>query len=112
MARRTVKKQKLAKAFSKLWIDNVKKLTEYYDDDDCKRRVEKRSPGDVQTEKMECLPDDDDHKISCHSGDTIIVEAEEDKLEERKGTAENSNSDIPALKRTHRIYGSLPSEWM
>lgn len=64
---------------------------------------------------MERLPDDDDDKISCHSGDTIIVEAdlaEEDKLEERKGTAENNNSDIPALKRTHTIYGSLPSEWM
>ena len=106
-----MKKRKLAKVFSKLSIDNVKKSTEYYYDDDCKRCVEKRSSADVQTEKMECLPDDDD-KISCHSGDTIIVEAEKDELEGRKGTAENSNSDIPALKRTHRIYGSLPSEWM
>ena len=88
-------------------------MAEYYDDDDdCKRCVEKRSSADVPTEKMECLPHDDDDKISCHSGDTIIVEAEEDKLEERKGTVENSNSDIPALKRTRRIYGSLPSEWM
>ena len=87
----------------------MKKLTEF---DDCKRCVKKRSSGDVQAEKMECLPDDDDDKISCHSGDTVIVEAEEGKLEERKGTAENSNSDIPALKRTHRICGSLPSEWM
>ena len=51
-------------------------------------------------------------KLVVTVGDTIIVEAEEDKLEERKGTVENSNSDIPALKRTHRIYGSLPSEWM
>ena len=48
-----MKKRKLAKALSKLSIDNVKKLTEYYDDDDCKRCVEKRSSDNVQTEKMD-----------------------------------------------------------
>ena len=91
------KKRKLTKAFSKLSIENVEKLA--------------KSSGGAQTKTMGWLPEDDEDKISCCSGDTTIVEKEDNKLEERKAK-ENGDSDIPPLKRTHRIYGSLPSEWM